>query len=340
MSLNFVAAEDGLEDGPKFLKLARILKVPRSAAFWSLMRLRRLIVNEGNGITGALPKTYDAEDIAVFLEWPGRSAALVAAFKATGFLSFRRGRGFFYPGWQQTVTGSYAHAREKVREADRRRKRGGERENGEKTSGGIPADSAGIHVESGGETPESRHKGSKDSGGTPPNPPRDGGDSLADARWQWVLENAPTPQNPAYCKPLLAQMSADDWALVQRAWGPEGRVRPDGSPICVRDARVLAWPSDAFLRKQAFLRWRPKPPRRPIARASSEVAKVVVSPAEQLERRLAETDAYVMQALADPDLPEAKKRELREKWLAKSENAERAPPWKKQPNGQHAKGAT
>lgn len=102
---------------------------------------------------------------------------------------------------------------------------------------------------------------------------------------------------------------------------------------------MLAWPSDAFLRKQAFLRWRPKPPPRPIVRAPASAVRVI-SPAAELEKRLLETDSYVMQALDDPDLADEKKKEIREKWLERPENRDRVPPWKKaaQPtNGHRAK---
>lgn len=329
MSLNFVAAEDGLEDGPKFLQLARLLKVPRSIAFWSVMRLRRLITNEGNKISGALPKSYTRDDIAAFLEWTGKPGALIDALKATGWLGFRRARGFFYPSWGTTVTGRYAASREAVRAYDRRRKRddrevpgGGERENPENVSVRNPY---GLRTES---VPVQRSIKERNPDGTPPTPPPEGGDSLADARWQWVEEHAPNPRNSGYCRKILARMSAEKWEMVQRAWGPP---RPEWGPLYVRHARVLLWPSDAFLRKEAFLPWGKKPARR-IARASSAAVKVV-DPAEQLARQLAEQDRYVLEASADPDLPEGKKRELQEWWRARPENAERIPPWEK--NGHH-----
>ena len=133
-------------------------------------------------------------------------------------------------------------------------------------------------------------------------------------------------------------MSDENWALVQRAWGVP---KKEWGPLYRRNARVLGWPSDAFLRKQAFLRWREKPTPRTIARAASEVVKVI-SPAEVLERRLAEQDSYVMEALADPDRPEEKKTELKKWWESNPENAERSPPWKKNerpaPEGSDMKG--
>ena len=144
MALNFVAAEDGLEDGPKFLTLARLLKGPRALAFWVLMRLRRLIVNEGNALTGSLPKNYGPSDIAAFLEWSGRPQVLITSLKTTGFLGFRRGRGFFIPAWEKTTTGSYVIDRERRLAADRDRKKadrgGGEQGNGESVSNGRPVD--------------------------------------------------------------------------------------------------------------------------------------------------------------------------------------------------------
>lgn len=176
MSLNFVAAEDGLEDGPKFLKLARLLKVPRGMAFWCLLRLRRLLVNEGNLFSGALPQNYDSMDLAAFLEWRGKPGTLIAALKETGFLGFRRGVGFFLPGWALTVTGSYAIDRENRRTADRDRKReargGGLGEQIGNVSSGRPADTRGRPAES---VENLEIKEGRTSDGTPPTPPLRGG---------------------------------------------------------------------------------------------------------------------------------------------------------------------
>ena len=122
MSLNFVAAEDGLENDPKVLTLARLLKKPRAFAFWYVMMWRRLIVNVGNALTGALPKSYTADDLAAFLDWEGKPPALVAAMKATGFLASKKGRGLFYPAWAQTITGHYASRREVERRRDEARR--------------------------------------------------------------------------------------------------------------------------------------------------------------------------------------------------------------------------
>src|SRR4051812_36853863 len=96
-ALNFVAADDGLEEDPKLRTLAKILKERRSTAFWWVMRWQRLILQKGNHLSGALPKTYTAHDIATFLDFNGPPHRLIDAMKRQGYLSFKKGRGFCYP---------------------------------------------------------------------------------------------------------------------------------------------------------------------------------------------------------------------------------------------------
>jgi len=85
-ALNFVAAEDGLEEDPKLLGLARILKVPRGMAFWYVLRWQRLILRRGNHMLGSLPKNFRAEDVAGFLEFRGNPRRLIDAMKKQGLV--------------------------------------------------------------------------------------------------------------------------------------------------------------------------------------------------------------------------------------------------------------
>lgn len=121
-------------------------------------------------------------------------------------------------------------------------------------------------------------------------------------------------------------MSEQDWETVQVAYGllkvPAGGV---GTPSR-KNIRVLHWPTDLFLKKGAYLRFRPKA--RPARAASTPVKVVELSPAEELEARLVKVDGYLLQLLSDPDVPEEKKQAARERWLASAENKGRRPPWK------------
>jgi hypothetical protein len=122
-ALNFVAIEDGLEDDPKLHSLARILRVPRSIALWFVFRLRRFVLQQGDHITGSLPKRFNARDVASVLCFDGDPRRLVAALKKQGYLGCRKGRGFYYPGWTDTITGQYACRREEDRQRHGRLRR-------------------------------------------------------------------------------------------------------------------------------------------------------------------------------------------------------------------------
>lgn len=127
-AFHWVAIESGLEDDPKLLSFARSLRVKRETAFWYVYRWRVLVVQQGEHLTGSLPKKYSAQDIASFIDFPGEPRRLVAAMKKAGFLAYKKGRGFFYPGWTDTVTGEYAARREddrarKLKEREARRLR-------------------------------------------------------------------------------------------------------------------------------------------------------------------------------------------------------------------------
>jgi hypothetical protein len=326
-ALNFVAIEDGLEEDPKLLGLGKLLGVPRQIAVWYVFRLRRLILRSGDHLHGSLPRNVTVDDIASFLDFKGSSRRLVDALKSQGYLGFRKGRGFYCPGWRETTTGHYAWRREEDRLWHERR-RLLKRASPERLSLDVvrqPGDTSSDRVT----TSERIRTESNESSGAerPPDPPPVGGDSLADARWKWLEEHAPTPQNRDACKRILGPMSEQDWALVQRSYG---LLRGPGTSISKRNRRPLYWPTIRFLREQAYLRFggigRPaRTPPKP--RPSPPRGESFDAVGEDLARRLVGADAFVTDMLRDPELSEEKKAEARERWLANPENAGRVPPW-------------
>jgi hypothetical protein len=321
-ALNFVAADDGLEEDPKLLTLGRILKVPRSTAFWFVMRWQRLILQKGNHLSGTLPKSYTAADIATFLDFTGDPRRLVDAMKRQGYLSFKKGRGFCYPAWRETTSGRYACRREEDRLRKETERRNGRSAVAGPSAGVLGPSSDGRRV--GPKTVEGQSTERKQGSTTdlPPDPPPGGGDSFADARWDWLNQHAPTPQNRDSCKRLLATMSPEDWALVQRSFG---LLRDPASSISKKNRRVLSWPTDQFLRKQAYLRFGPK--ERPTRTPPRQPSRPTPVSFEDLEQRLRASDAFYRELLNDPEVPEEKKAEVRSRWLSEPGNANRAPPW-------------
>ena len=322
-ALNFVAADDGLEDDPKVQTLARLLKVSRPMAFWFVIRWQRLILQRGNHVMGSLPKNYTGDDIAAFLDFKGGARRLTDAMKKQGFLSFKKGRGFFYPGWSDTTTGRYASRREEDRLWHEQKRKEG-RSSVARPSADVVRPSA--DTSSDGRTTSSRHpivRKEETSAELPPDPPPPGGPSLADARWDWLLEHAPTPQDSGFCKRLLGPMSIDAWDLVRGAYN---RPSQPGASISKKFLRVLAWPTDQFLKKEAYLRFRPR--KRPDRRATtSSTPAGAMDTLAEIENRHLDGDAFLVGFLRDPDRPEAKKQEARERWLAEPANKGRQPPW-------------
>ncbi len=316
-ALNFVAAEDGLEDDPKLKTLARLLKVARPLAFWFVMRLRRLILTTGNHLSGFLPKNYGSNDIAAYLEFEGAAQRLIDAMKKQGYLGYKKGRGFFYPGWSDLTTGRYACRRERDRQSKVESRKSESSAWLAVSKFLIPAaDASSDRRATSSPDPTGRKKESNPE--LPPDPPPTGGACLADARWDWVQEHAPTPQNSRVCKAILGAMSVETWDAVQRAYSLIGQP---GASISKKNSRVLNWPTDQFLRKEAYLRFLPR--KRP-TRTKPVTAMDTLA---ELERRQADGDAFLMDFLRDPDQPDAKKQQRRERWLADPVNQDRKRPW-------------
>lgn len=319
-ALNFVAADDGLEEDPKLLTLAVLLKVPRSTAFWYVMRWQRLILRSGNHVSGSLPKSYTSTDVAAFLDFKGDPRRLIDAMKRQGYIAFKKGRGFFYPAWRETTTGRYAHRREGDRLYRER-----QRTESRSTVGRPSADVVRLSADSQGDgrtTSQRQSIGTKqgNSSDLPPDPPLAGGASLADSRWEWVNEHAQTPRNRDVCKRILEKLSDEDWDLVRRAY-----TMPT-STIPQKNRRCVAGPTDLFLQRQDFLRFRP--PKRPTKTGSARAApNSGADPLADVEKRLAAADAFMLELQQDPDRSEAEKKEWRERWRADPQNRDRRPPW-------------
>jgi hypothetical protein len=234
---------------------------------------------------------------------------LIDAMKETGFLAFKRGRGFFYPGWKETITGLYAARREGDRVRKDRERR--ERQTGVATVHAHAQDVRGRGVDASADSPRTSlgnpGERKEQSLSEPPDPPPAGGDSVADARWDWINQKAPTPQGRDSCRRILAIMSDADWALVQRAYG---LLHDPAVSLSRRDRRVLQSPTDVFLRKQAFLRFRPiERPSRTSRRPPTLVRDT--TPVDEFKRRLAARDEFVMALVRDPDESETAKAEAK-----------------------------
>lgn len=328
-AFNFVAIESGLEDDPKLLSMAKVLGVKREAAFWYVYRWRVLIVQQGMYLTGSLPKKYTAQDLASFVDFRGAPRRLIDAMKEAGFLSYRKGCGFFYPAWKDTVTGDFAADKER-RRIGKAKKRADLKDGPPIVPGqapDVPETSRDASPDQPGTShghPEERNERSEVGG--PPGPPRAGGSSIADERWEWLLQNAPTPQNPDRSKKYLAVMSDIEWAVVRRAYGRLQESRSSMSRKEIRDLRVLSWATDKFLQEQAYLRFRVVD--RPKRKApEGERPVFVVTPADELKQRLAASDDFVLEFLGDPEQSDLAKEDAKRRWKAVPENADRCPPW-------------
>jgi hypothetical protein len=284
------------------------------------MRLRRLVLMTGNHLSGFLPKNYGSNDIAAYLEFEGSAQRLIDALKKQGYLGYKKGRGFFYPRWSELTTGRYACRRERDRLSKEQKRRSGKSDDRGPLADFRPAsaDASTNGRTTSSEDPTGRNEGSNPE--LPPDPPPAGGALVADARWDWVQEHAPTAQNSRACKAILGSMSVETWGLVQRAYTLI--EQPDAS-ISKKNRRVLYWPTDQFLRREAYLRFLPR--KRPTRTAAKPVSPV--DALAEIERRLVGSDKFLMDALCDPDESDAKKQERRERWLADPANKDRPRPW-------------
>lgn len=323
-ALNFVAVEDGLEEDPKIVSLARILHTSRALAVWYVVRLRRMVLRHGNHITGSLPRNFNDEDLASFLEFEGRAHALIVALKKQGYLAKKSGRGFLYPDWEKTITGRYASQRERDRMWHEKHRK-------ERLSDDVGRQSLDASADSRTTSDDIQTGRKEGSLMAPPCSPPKGGLSKGLTRWAWLMENAPTPQNKDLCARYLATMSPEDWELVQFAYTSRQKGGPN---ISVKNARALAWPTDTFLRKSAFYRfagalrtWKNEKTKPSKQTSQGEKAKPEPSHEEQAHTAW----KWVEQYLADPVWSEHEKDKRKaafaEQWKCRPWEGDR--PWEK-----------
>jgi hypothetical protein len=338
VALNFVAVPDGAEDDPKLLGLATMLKVGRPIAFWWVFRFHRLVVLRGNHLTGVLPTNYTAADLASFLEFKGPPARLINALKRQGYLVFRRGKGFADPNWRSSITGHYAEKKEADRrwhEVERKKKRDVENRPSADVVRQVADASADRRTTSARNLTVSKEVRGSGPGTGPPGPPLERGGSLAASRWAWLLENAPTPQNPAVCMRILETMPAEDWAIVQVAYGVLATGGPSSSR---RKTRVLQQPTDRFLRNGAYWQFRPKSQSlltasKPKNGATSAARAAQLKKDEDERREMA--DRFIVELLNDPETDADTRKRRKDLWLQQPENAGRKPPWETESEGGH-----
>lgn len=260
----FVAVRLGFwTDARVVLGLARELKCSAGEAGSYVLRWEEFVLSVGDALTGRV-KGYTLEHLAVAVGWPGKPRKLADALVRAGVLKTQRSI-LLHPYWLETRTGIYALGRREdadrqqlVRDHARGKHEGGAAEgcpkcgrstNGHPTEGGPSMD--------GFRTSESKEE--RTSADTPPSPPQ-GGDLKGSARWGWLLEHAPNPQNEKACREILAKLSDEEWVWVQHAYG---WLDPSRGPLMPKKKKVLGWPTDNFLRRGAYLQFRPQTPKKP-----------------------------------------------------------------------------
>jgi hypothetical protein len=312
----FVAIRVGRSMDPlEVLGPARELKISRALALGYLALWEEMILELGDAINGRLPKKYGAAQIAAKLDFPGRPRAIVEALRRAGVLGTYKGV-FMHAYWRQSVTGQYASERAEQREHWRQKKadqRAGDVSESLRDNGGTSLGTADIKKESNGV-----------NGAPPPPAPPQAGGSLGASRWKWVEENHKRPANSQACIKLLGTLSADHWALFQWSVGLPAR----GGPLSMsRKKRVLGLDSHRFLLSEAYLQllpeWRAKlahdaaPPKaRPPAAAAAADAELA---------RLKASEKYVLAHLADPELTDDKRSNIKTKWAHAHPHV--IPPW-------------
>jgi hypothetical protein len=311
--MQFVAIPIGLSDDPKeCLGLAHELKVERATALGYLVLWNELMLQRGDARSGRL-KDYSAKHIAAKLGWTGPPRRLIDALKAAGVLTTQR-QVFMHPYWRQSITGQYAIERARLRDFWRDKKA---QQRAAEHQGDVPGD-----------VPESPRDNVGTSLGTADidqvTPPPQAGGSSGASRWGWVLKNHKRPTNPVACTRYLAALTDENWALVQWICGlPPG----GGGLIPPWKKRALRLDTDRLLAKGAFLQLRPeweeklRTDRRTAERGKAP--RQAAAPEHDLERRNSEKIAraasaapFVLEQLADPNVPETEKEKVRARWRA------------------------
>jgi hypothetical protein len=298
--VNFVASRIGRSTDPReCLGLARQLRVETATALGYLILWEEFILEVGDGRSGRV-RGYTAAHIAAKLGWQGQPAKLIKALAAAGIL--RRQRGTYLHGyWGESITGQYAQQRIELRAAWREKKR---RQRAEGTSPVVPETSPGTSPDVFGTSDIDTRR---PSGSGPPNPPQGGG-SLGQERWAWILKNHESPVNPVACIRYLEAMTDEDWALCQ--WVVEYAGKP-GGPSHSRKKRVMRMDSHKFLATRQYLVFH----REWVKKLEARQITGLVAKIEDLDQeRRASGRAFMLAQLEDPDVSESEKERIRRRW--------------------------
>lgn len=336
----FVAIRVGRGQDPReVLGLADDLKVARATALGYVALFEEFILEVGDAMSGRVVG-YGVKHLAVKLGWTGSARQLADGLKEAGLLRLQGRNTLIHPYWRETITGQYARQRAEQREADRLRKRRarnrgapGEDVSGDvtRTSGGQDAASGGVAADSV-RNPDINQPTNGAHGATgaepPPGPPGTGG-SLGAARWGWMRENHRRPANSRACVRYLDVMTAENWALCQWVVALPARGLPNSLS---RKKRVLGLDSHKFLATEAYLQflpeWREKQrldSAPPPSKRTSNVERV-----SDEDQRFISAVAYVLAQLADTDLMEPQKEEIRLRWRERWPG--RSAPWEATPD--------
>lgn len=326
----FVASPVGREtDALEVLGLAHALKVRVPEALGLVTLWESLILRVGDAQTGKLPHDYEAQHIAVSLQWYGSPAKLVTAMKAAGVLRRQR-RTWFHPYWRKTITGQYAADRAFLRQKWRDKKRTQRQGQG----GDVPGDWGGQAGDVPSSSSEKMHINQSingNGGASPPVPspsPPGAGGSLGETRWNWMLQNHERPVNQPACVRLLGLMSDEEWADLLYALSSAGKASASKSR---GKKRALRLDSHKFLLTTQYLQWRrervaklaqPEDAGEPSTAAPPDTVTGPSSP-EDSARRAVE---FILAQLADPELTEEERALARARW--RKLHPDNPEPWK------------
>lgn len=316
----FVAVPVGHADDEKeILGLAADLKIHRAQALGYWVMWKELMLRRGDARRGVL-KDFEAAHIAARL---GHSniPKLLAALKRAGLLATQR-KTFRDPTWSESITGQYAMRKAEDRETWARQKAA---QRAAAQASVLGSNGADVHPMStwtdGGRPPhvqvENGQKERKESGGhLPPTPPQGGGE-LASRRWDWLLAHHKRPSNPKGCMRILAEISEDDWRMIQWAWSPAAE---GGGLISLSKKRIMRRTSYEFLRNGAFVEIRPqwveklRGEQRPKAAPQAAARRRAAEEGDAASRKH-DAGVFLLQQLRDePD--EAKREALKRRWIA------------------------
>lgn len=334
----FVAVRVGRGQDPReVLGLAGDLKIDPPTALGFVVLWEEFVLEVGDALTGRVVG-YTIKHLAVKLGWRGNPRRLADALRDAGLLQTHRST-LIHPYWRASTTGQYARERAEKREADRLRKRRARNRYADpglgedhvsddvtRTSGGQPRDSDGVGGDSSGNPDiNQRTNGARGApaGAPPPGPPGTGG-SLGAARWDWIRANHRRPANSRACVKYLGAMTEEDWALCQWVVALPARGLPGSSS---GKKRVLRLDSHKFLATEAYLQFSPEWREKLVADKAPAPAKRSgnVEQVSDEDQRWTMAISFVLAQLADPDLTDDEKDDVRRKWRQRW--PDRAPPW-------------